>query len=233
MDKSNSCLYLLSLQPVFNNKVIRKFSNLNNEHSIQLYSTLVLNHKDNLDKISDNCTIIYCFNEKDSDHLPDEFKSSDIQKYFMDKNTPHQNVEDIVDKLFNTFSRNIILFSNSIGISTKNISKYFTLLGNDSDSLVIGKTIRNKISFVGFNFLNNILISDIHWNDLSFDNLTQSVNNYDVYLNVLNNSFLISNHKDFRILYDELSKKESWEYCGQEMHERFTHLFIEYKELLK
>ncbi len=37
---------------------------------------------------------------------------------------------------------------------------------------------------------------------------------------------------DFKLLFKELAKKESSNYCGEVMHERFTDLFVAYKELL-
>jgi hypothetical protein len=55
---------------------------------------------------------------------------------------------------------------------------------------------------------------------------------FDYFVNVLNGSLFIEDINDFKILYRELSKKESLNYCSQNIHEKFTHLFIEYKELL-
>jgi hypothetical protein len=53
------------------------------------------------------------------------------------------------------------------------------------------------------------------------------------FVHTLNNFMLIETKDDFIKLYNELSKKESMQYCSQNIHEKFTHLFIEYKELLK
>ena len=66
-----------------------------------------------------------------------------------------------------------------------------------------------------------------------YDNLLHKVNRYDNFLYVLNHSLTVKTVEDFKTLYSELSKKESLAYCSQQMHERFTHLFIEYKDLLR
>ena len=54
----------------------------------------------------------------------------------------------------------------------------------------------------------------------------------DYLLHVLSEFFIVNNFEDFKALYNILSKKESLEFCSQEMHEKFTHLFIEWCLLL-
>ena len=61
--------------------------------------------------------------------------------------------------------------------------------------------------------------------------LTQTDTDANRIFNLIISKF--SDIQDFKTLYKELSKKESLIYCSQNMHEKFTHLFIEYKELLK
>ena len=55
----------------------------------------------------------------------------------------------------------------------------------------------------------------------------------ELFINTLDGFQLIENFNDFNSLYLELSGKESASYCSQESHERFTNLFIEYRDLLK
>ncbi len=67
---------------------------------------------------------------------------------------------------------------------------------------------------------------------LDYDTFLLEAGKSDLFLNTLNGFQLIENFSDFKNLYIELSKKESLSYCSQQMHERFTNLFIEYKDLL-
>ena len=99
--------------------------------------------------------------------------------------------------------------------------------------VVIGKTLKGRVSLIGFNYVNNELIKEINWNNIEFENLLHKVTKYDNFVYVWENSLLINSGEDFKLLYSELSKKESLEYCSQQMHEKFTQIFIEYKELLK
>jgi hypothetical protein len=77
------------------------------------------------------------------------------------------------------------------------------------------------------------LFSEIDWNNFNYDNFLLFTSKHEHFLHVIDNFLVIRNMEDFRNLYNELSKKESLEYCSQKMHEKFTHLFIEYKDLLK
>jgi len=67
---------------------------------------------------------------------------------------------------------------------------------------------------------------------LEYDKFLLEAGKSDLFLNTLNGFQLIENFSEFKYLYIELSKKESLSYCSQQMHERFTNLFIEYKDLL-
>ncbi|HUX61230.1 MAG TPA: hypothetical protein VMV32_07950, partial [Ignavibacteriaceae bacterium] len=100
-------------------------------------------------------------------------------------------------------------------------------------AIVIGKSQNNGIAFLGFNSFNNNLFQEIDWDNLHFENLLPMVNKHENFVHVMNNYISISKLSDFKQLCTELSKKESLSYCNQEMHEKFTHLFIEYKEFLK
>ena len=144
-----------------------------------------------------------------------------------------QNIKNIVDRFFASTSINLIVFANSIGVSSADLRKILDLLTLEADAVVIGKTKRGRVSLIGFNYLNNDLIKEINWGNIEFENLLHKVTKYDNFIYVWENSLLINSGEDFRLLYSELSKKESLEYCSQQMHEKFTHIFIEYKELLK
>jgi len=54
-----------------------------------------------------------------------------------------------------------------------------------------------------------------------------------VHFFVLNNFLKIESLKDFKELYSVLSDKKSENFCTGGIHESFTNLFIEYKDLLQ
>ena len=86
---------------------------------------------------------------------------------------------------------------------------------------------------MGFNTFNHELFDEIDWNNFNYDNFLLYTSKHEHFLHVIDNFLVIRNIEDFKDLYKELSKKESLAYCSQIMHEKFTQLFIEYKDLLK
>ena len=233
MIRPNSGIYLVSMMPVFDENSINPLSKLDKKHTSQLYADLILNHKENLDKIINNASITYCFDEKDKNRLPSQFKKENTVNIFGDTENSYQNIKNIVDKYFSSASINVLVFANSIGFSASELKRILDLLTIESDAVIIGKSINDGVSFIGFNYLNFDLISDIHWDGMEFENLLHKVNKFDNFVYVWDNSLVVNSGKDFKLLYSELSKKESLEYCSQQMHEKFTYIFIEYKDLLK
>jgi hypothetical protein len=233
MIRPNSGIYVTAMMPVFNEKIVTPLGKLDANHTSQLYSNLFLNHKENLDRILNHTSITYCFNNNDRNHLPEQFTKEHLINIFSDTDNSYQNIKNIADKFFSLSNINLIVFANSIGYSTSDLNKILDLLTIESDAVVIGKSINGGVSFIGFNYINQDLIKDIHWSNIQFDNLLHKVNRFDNFVYVWENSLIVNSGKDFKLLYSELSRKESLEYCSQQMHEKFTHIFIEYKDLLK
>ena len=233
MIRPNSGIYLVSTKPAFDENSVNPLGKLDENHTAQLYANLILNHKENLDQIVNNASISYFFDEKDKNYLPEDLKKDSPSNIFVDTENFYQNIKNIFDKYFSTASINLIVFANSIGFSSSELKKILDLLTIESDAVIIGKSINDGVSFIGFNYLNQELISEINWDEMEFESMLHKVNKFDNFVYVWENSLVVNSKNDFKLLYSELSKKESLEYCSQQMHEKFTHIFIEYKDLLK
>lgn len=233
MIKPDSCIYLTAMHPVFNRRYVPLFNNMDAKNSSHLFSSLLLNNHQNIQNMNLRTSAIYCLDEKDKEFVPGELKNAKITLHFSDTTNPYQCIRNVEEKYFSAHKNNFILFSDSIGLSSSVMSKGIDLLNIESDAVTIGRSSNNRISFIGFNFINKELLQEIHWSDNNYENLLYKMNKYDAFLHVLNKTLYVKSAGDFKILYDELSKKESWNYCNREMHEQFTHLFIEYKEQLK
>jgi hypothetical protein len=231
MIKPHSCIYLVPLFPVFNEQEIKDFATFSKENSVKLYSSLYLNLLEVTNSISNLTASVFCFDEKDRNYISKDFNES--QNVFFNLDDKPLMFKTLSDRYFGKFNNNLIIFTNTIKISQKEILKNLDLLNREDETLVIGKSHKAKVSYIGFNIYNQELFHQLDATDLKFDNLLHLVCRYDYFLNTLNGSLFIEDIKDFQILYKELSKKESLSYCSQNIHEKFTHLFIEYKELLK
>ncbi len=231
--KSNSSIYLFASSPLFNKEAAPVFENFGSESSYQLYSSLFFNYKEIFDAYNKSYQVVYCLDEKDKNNLPQEFEKQSTEIFWGDLNHKSEILKLMSDKYFVNSNNNLLIFSNSIGISFSEIQKAFNLLSIEDEAVVIGKSNRDKIIFIGFNSFNKDLFSDLNWETLSYENLLARLGKHDNFLHVLGNYLAVNDIIDFKNLYTELSKKESLFYCSQTMHEQFTNLFIEYKELLK
>jgi len=231
--KSNTTIYLFSDSPKFNKEAITDFGSFRRDDSALLYSTLALNHIEIFDKLQKNINLVFCTDICDKEFLPEELKNNCIQLFFGDTKDKKNFIKSLSEKFFSLSYNNLIIFSDSIGISQDEILKTINLLQIEDEVIVLGKTTDGKVAFIGFNSFNKDLFLNLSWDYLTFDNLLAKVNEHENLVHVLGNYMVISSIADFKFLYGELSKKESLAYCSQNMHERFTNLFIEYKELLK
>ena len=232
MHKKKNCIYVLSLHPVFNGKAAPKFENLSLQDSTILYSHLLANFIEIFASTDLSFELVFCLNEKDENYIPRNFFPDDSIIFFNTSESVISNIERLEEKYFSIFENNILIRANVIGLSEKTIQKIFNLLAIEDDVLVIGKSINKKVTLLGFNKLEINLLDEMFSTVLDYDKFLLEAGKSDLFLNTLNGFQLIENFSDFKNLYIELSKKESLSYCSQQMHERFTNLFIEYKDLL-
>jgi hypothetical protein len=83
------------------------------------------------------------------------------------------------------------------------------------------------------NFFSESLFAELGSSQLKYDDILCELNKAGCFLFTLSGYLTIENICDFRELYRVLSRKESIEFCCQDIHEQFTHLFIEHKECCK
>lgn len=232
MHKKKNCIYILSLHPLFNGEAAQKFENLSLWDSNLLYSHLLANFIEIFTHTDLDFELVFCLNEKDENYIPANFFPDDSIIFFNTSENNDANFEWLGKKYFSSFENNILIRADVIGISEKTIQKIFNLLAIEDDVLVIGKSINKKVALLGFNNLEINLLNEMFSTTIEYDNFLIEAGKSDLFLNTLNGFQLIDNFSDFKNLYIELSKKDSLAYCSQQMHERFTNLFIEYKDLL-
>jgi len=233
MNKLNSSIYLFPLYPAFNLENVPPFESFDAEHSALLYSSLTENYNEIFEAFEGKINSVFVFDEKDRDLLPASFNKEGINLFFGDTCNKALMLKNLSDKYFNNYTNNLLIFSNSICLTANDIQQAFNLLSINDEAVVIGKTASGGITFLGFNTFNHELCDEIDWDNFSYDNFLLYTSKHEHFLHVIDNFLVIRNIEDFNNLYKELSKKESLAYCSQNMHEKFTRLFIEYKDLLK
>jgi hypothetical protein len=225
--KSKAVNYIFPLSNIFNADLVPLFGSMDKEHSCILWSTLYLNAYEVISSYGSN--FILLLDEKDKEFLPSKLSAVNDKIFYGNINDRETLLRNLYEKFFDESENNILFFSNSICYTNKDITKTLNLLNINDDALVLAKSAGGRICFAGFNTYPDFL----EQKDLNYDKVLAQSCKYNSYIYLLDNFISVDTVNDFKKLYFELSKKESTAYCSQEMHELFTHLFIEYKELLK
>ena len=228
-----NAVYIIPSYPLFQRLKDNNFEHFKDEDYIFLKSTLYLNLLENINSKMDRVDIFKIFDYSDKELLSDEFKDEAQKIIFGDVNDFKLLFQRLSIKQFISYKNNIIIFSDVIDIRSADIDQYFNLLSIDDNSLVLSKLSDGKIKVFGFNKYSDELFK--HLTDALFmmDKFLSYNKSCAYFVNILRDVMAVININDFKKLYSELSQKKSNEYCSQKMHERFTHLFIEYKDLLK
>ncbi len=233
MNKINSSIYLFPLNAAFNSSYVPLFESMDSGHSSLLYSALIENYREIFSTFDSKINSVYVFDEKDREFIPDEFKTEGNNLFYGNTEDKNHVLKNLSEKYFNKFHNNLIIFSNSVGVTLNDINQAMNLLTIEDEVVVIGKTPAGGVAFLGFNTYSSELFNEIDWNNFNYDNFLLYTSRHEHFLHVINSLLVVNTIEDFKTLYKELSKKESLSYCSQIMHEKFTHLFIEYKDLLK
>lgn len=228
MKNNKAYLYYLA-SDYKSEEILNDLAPISEEHIKLLYTNIFNNAIEQISDV-DNIKKFICF-PVDGNPVIDE----DIASQFEFINCTFE--ENIFEKLLeiqpDEYGRSLLIFPNTIGFSSQDIQRVFDLLLNDGNALVIGKAKDNRICFIGTNFLDTQLINHISASNFDFDELLKRIRRQNVYYFVFNGYLKIDKINDFKDLYILLSNRESENFCTENIHEKFTNLFIEYKELLQ
>lgn len=228
-----NAIYIIPPFPIFSRSIENNFEKFTDKDLTFLKATLYLNLLENVSLKKEKAEIFRIFDLKDKDLLSSELISHPDKPILCDVINLKSVFEELSQKEFGSYKNNLIIFSNSVDIRQSDIDKYFNLLSIDDNALILSKSTNGIIKVIGFNFFTDELFKQLVESHLQLDTFLSYNKSCEYFVNTLADVIAVSNMDDFKKLYIELSQKKSNEYCSQKMHERFTHLFVEYKELLK
>lgn len=230
---NSKAIYIFPFYTYYAEELYKNLSEFKKEDVLFLAATLYLNILENLNGKQDKIDIYCIWDESEKDNLPDELKNKNRKIIFKDLSNKKIIFEKFSSKEFSLYKNNLIVFSDVVNIRPSDYEQYFNLLNSEKESLVIAKDKENNIAVLGFNSYSEEIISSLVLSDFDYNNFLSRIKSCEHFIHIVNDVLLVRSISNFKQLYQELSQKKSVEYCSQQMHERFTHLFVEYKDLLK
>lgn len=222
-------IVILSDRVIFNENKLEVFENFSVDDTKLLFGTLFLNLLENFNTTDSSYEMLVYLDEEDKDYLLTEAEKFNNKIYFYQNNP---NASFLFDKI-KDHKHTIILFADIMGISNSLIKEVLSLLNSDESIIVIGISQESSLCLIGFNHQTENLQNAIQNSGRDYSKFLSLLKTEEHFIHTLNGYIRVNSKSSFRELYNDLSQKKSIEYCSQEMHEKFTHLFVEYKDLLQ
>jgi hypothetical protein len=225
-------IVILSDKIIFNDSKLKVFENFSVDDTKLLFGTLLFNLLENFSATDYSYELMTYLDEEDKNYLSGEAEKFNFinHKTYYYQNNP--NASFLFDKI-KGHKHTIILFADIMGISNSSIKEILNLLNSDENIIVIGISQESSLCFIGFNHQTENLQNAIQNSDRDYSKFLSLLKTEEHFIHTLNGFIRVNDISSFRGLYNNLSRKKSIEYCSQEMHEKFTHLFVEYKDLLQ
>ncbi len=229
----NNLICVFASEAILNPEKVKVFDKLSLNDSVFFYSSLLANYIELLMDTNQQSETIFFINKHDQQFVPKSFFPKNINFHFTDFINPHLLFENLDKNIFINYTNIILIHSKTMGIRKTDILRIFGLLAREEESIVIGKSFTDGIVFSAHNKMSRAKFESFLINEVSFEKHLSEILRNDSFVSLMEKFLSFSTFIDFKNLYRELSTKDSLNYCSEQMHERFTNLFIEYKDQLK
>jgi len=129
------------------------------------------------------------------------------------------------------FNKLLVLSANIVGLTAQKLDFMLNMLDMEEEVSILGVDYSDRICFTAScSYDRHILAGQL--DNMDYHGLFKGKPDLDYYYILLNNVYSIANLEDFRRLYGILSQRENFNLCSKDIYDRFTELFIEYKELI-
>lgn len=230
---NSKAIYIIPSELFYADKSDNKLEGFKKEDILFLAETLYLNILENLEGKKDKLDVYCIWDENKNEEISEELKNNSCNKMFTDLSKPKVLFDKLSAKEFSSYKSNLIVFSDVIDVKPENYDQYFNLLNAENEPVVIAKNKEGSIAIFGFNKYSEDVFNGLVAGRFNYNSFLGEIKSCEYFMHIVNDVLLVRNNDNFKQLYFELSQKSSTVYCSQQMHERFTHLFVEYKDLLK
>ncbi|MFA4924629.1 MAG: hypothetical protein WC557_10595 [Ignavibacteriaceae bacterium] len=220
--------------PIYNKEFCTPYSNFTKADSSFLYVTLLRNLYEIFSSVFPKEALMLCLHENDKDILSADITSPFLsyKTFFFDTDTFTNDFTSLFEKRNLDAKNFIFVHPDFVGLTPQDILQILDLLQIEDDVLVLKKSLHSKVELFATNKFQNEIPHLLHKKNFVGDSSLKKLCGLDYQLYKLKNVLSLAHVNDFKELYKMLSQKENYSCCSQRIHDRFTHLFIEYKELL-
>lgn len=232
MAESSITIVIFSDKIIFDENCQTNFERFSSADTQLLFSTLLLNLLYNFEQRETISDLIVYLSGNDFEQLQHQLLQNNLSNHKIFTYQSENDFNFIFEKI-KTSKQSILVYADVMGFGQASVREILKLLNSDENTIVIGTSANQSLCVIGFNHFTNNLQKAILYSERDYPKLLSLLKTEEHFIHTFNGFVRVNDINSFRELYNDLSQKKSIEYCSQEMHEKFTHLFVEYKDLLK
>jgi hypothetical protein len=221
-------------QPVFNQFEVGNFEGFDKSSSSSLWKNLLINQIEVISLLKSDFTIFALFHQFDigADGLDELQRFDNIEVLFFEEGNQGEILREIIEETRGNQKPLMVVNPLMMGLNIKIYENLIKLLESEEEISAVIRSVNGFISAIGFNYFEQrqtLVIANLHQH---YNKLLPLIMELDSKPLLQSGGIVVKNAHDFKELYIFLSSKESVHACSYEMHDRFTELFVEYKEYL-
>lgn len=222
-------------KPVFNQFEVGHFEGFDKGSSSSLWKNLLINQIEVISSLKSEYNIFALFHQFDiGAHGLDELQKFDkLDVLFFEDGDQGEILREITEESRGTQKPLLVVNPLMMGLNNRDYSDLIKLLESEEEITTIIRSVNGYISVVGFNYFEQRQTPIISNLDQHYNKLLPMIMELDSKPILQSGGIVVKNAHDFSELYNFLSSKESVKACSYEMHDRFTELFVEYKDYLQ
>lgn len=221
-------------KPVFNQFEVAHFEGFDKSSSSSLWKNLLINQIEVISSLKSEYNIFALFHQFDigADGLDELQRFDNLEVLFFEEGHQGEILREITEETRGNQKPLLVVNPLVMGLNKNVYGDLIKLLESEEEISAVIRSLNGYISAIGFNYFEqgqNTIISNLHQH---YNKLLPHIMELDSKPLLLSGGIVVKNAHDFKELYVFLSSKESVAACSYGMHDRFTELFVEYKEYL-
>jgi hypothetical protein len=221
-------------KPVFNQFEVTSFEGFDKGNSSALWKNLLINQIEVISSLNSEYSVVALFHQFDigAEGLDELQRFENIEVLFFEEGHHSEVLREIIEETRGNQKSLLVVNPLMMGLKKSDYSELIKLLTLEEEISATVRSTNGYISTIGFNYFESGqigIISNLHEH---YNKLLPLILNLDSKPLLSTGGLIVKNAHDFKELYNFLSRKESSEACSYKMHDRFTELFVEYRDHL-